>query len=454
MAGSSTIRAGKAVVEVAANLDPLKKGLSQGKSEVQSFGQSLASTGAMISGIWSTIASSAVVAAVASSVKEFAAVGSAINDMSLRTGMAASELQFLSFAAKQTGASMESIETALKAMVRAGFKVENFQALGQSIANIEDPTQRTARALAVFGKSGTALLPMFTQLNDLRRQSAALGPLLTDQDVANADKLGDSFGALAEAFSRLKQQVGAGVAGPATELTQVLIGLNAQLADFAKNTRGGGKEGGLIDMFPAGPTGITLRLLRARGAESTKQAVDQSKTEQMLTDTLKEQAKAAKELEVHQKAVAKQWEDLATKLRAASEKRMSLAREFMTDDERFVAKQKEISAAIAEAKKSLVFIGQANVDREVAALEEAGRRNLRERAAEQGKAFDRIGKELEGVMTVAKTASRGATGAGASLLGRAAPEFGQVEKQQLEEAKRHTGLLQKISDRVGPARFN
>jgi hypothetical protein len=383
---ATNIKAGRAFVEIIAELDPLKKSLLKGTAELRSWGQSLARVGSMISGVWATIAGSAVVGTLAASVKAFTDVGSQLNDMAGRTGVAASELQVLAFAAKQTGASLTDVEMALRNMARNGFSVSDFSVIGQSIASIEDPSARAAKALEVFGKSGTKLLPMFAELNSLRAQSAALGPILSDEDVRRADELGDAFGALGEAAKRLQAQTGSSLATPLTEVTNILTGATAAAGDLSNalgNLSGNALPG--LRQFLSEDTGFMramagpgsqrvraqlsvmigmLESLGARGraaAQSNQALADSTET---VADSMEKAADATKQM--------------ADAIESGEKRRASLVREFETPREAFERKQREIEAALAELQRTRAggFISQEQFRGESTALHEARRRNM------------------------------------------------------------------------------
>lgn len=231
MAGRGDIEAGAAFVRLFFKDEAtakIKTFLGDFQSSLAKAGPILtAATGAMAAGF------AAVTAAAAASLNEFANVGSEINDVAARTGLAAQQLQHLKFAAEQSGASLEDVEKAAIGLAKNGLKLSDFERLGQQIAAIEDPSQRTAAALETFGKSGAKLIPMFAELNNLKAASAATGAILTDEEVARADALGDAFGAMKESVSRLSQQFAKELAPALQQALETMIGLTAQVSEIA-----------------------------------------------------------------------------------------------------------------------------------------------------------------------------------------------------------------------------
>ena len=163
-------------------------------------------------------------AALAVALKKVTDKGDLFGKMSKRTGIAADELQRYAHAADLSGASIESVEKAVKRMakvVRDGDRglstavdalnelglsadslrgkspTETFDAMTTAIAAVEDPLRKAALAQEVFGRAGTQLLPMLEGgakgLADLKKEADDLGMIMSPQDVANAEKFKDEL---------------------------------------------------------------------------------------------------------------------------------------------------------------------------------------------------------------------------------------------------------------------
>ncbi len=113
MAGGNEIRAGRAFVELGTKDTALMKGLKAAQKRIANFGRAVQTVGLGMAGIGGTIAGAMAVAA-----KGFADSGSALNDMAGRTGMSVEALSELGYAAKQTGADSEALETGVRKMQR------------------------------------------------------------------------------------------------------------------------------------------------------------------------------------------------------------------------------------------------------------------------------------------------------------------------------------------------
>lgn len=247
--GAVGIRAGKAFVELYTDDSALSRGLHQAEVKVKAFGQSITAIGSKIAGLGVAITTPFLTAA-----KVFADSGSALNDMSARTGVSVEALSALGYAAQQSGTDMEAVEVAIRKMQKSmvmgseenlqaastfealGLSVrqlmqlnpeQQFAAITKAIARIQNPTAKAGAAMQVFGKSGTALLPMIDDLQALTKEAAAFGLVWTTEQAKRADALGDSIDLLKASFSRILAVVG-------DALAPLLTDLAIQLAKGAK----------------------------------------------------------------------------------------------------------------------------------------------------------------------------------------------------------------------------
>src|SRR6187455_1807882 len=111
--------------------------------------------------------------------------GARIGDLSEKLGISATAVQRFGYAADQSGASIETVDRAIKAMnvnlaegskstvgalTAAGLRFDDirkmaperaFTAIADAVARIEDPMLRAQVATELFGKAGQELLPAF-----------------------------------------------------------------------------------------------------------------------------------------------------------------------------------------------------------------------------------------------------------------------------------------------------
>ena len=118
-------------------------------------------------------------------LKESFALGKELNELSARTGVAVSDLVELSEEFKNAGKSAEEIGPAFNKMqknigtgaaaetiahmgvnlqsLKAMTPNEQFHTLGKAIAAMQSPMDRVQASMAIFGKAGAELLPLFAE---------------------------------------------------------------------------------------------------------------------------------------------------------------------------------------------------------------------------------------------------------------------------------------------------
>ena len=254
--------------EAALNLDVtgFSNGIKKASNDVKSLGASLTNIagGAIMAGL--SAAAAAAGAAVAGMYSAMEA-GGALVDLSEQTGIAIDKLMVLQTAFKQAGMSAEDVQPVINKMQKAivgaatagGPAAEAFQrlglsaaelsgmgadeqlrAVGEAISKIQNPAQKAAIAMEIFGKSGGRALALFAAggLDDsatavgnqarLMRDNAGVFDRITDVLGTAATKLQGLFVGMAsevapmilsavEAFnsidlSGLGQQIGSVVA--------------------------------------------------------------------------------------------------------------------------------------------------------------------------------------------------------------------------------------------------
>jgi hypothetical protein len=162
-----------------------------------------------------------------------------------RVGVSFSFIQVLEAAALQTGTSVEQLGGGFTRFLRAVNEARDgtksaveafknlristdavrdanpetlFQQAAQALAQMPDPAQRTATAMALFGKSGAELLPVIGQLGAAAADLERLGGALTDQQRADIDAFGGAMDRLGVASQGLYRQITANFAGIGTAI--------------------------------------------------------------------------------------------------------------------------------------------------------------------------------------------------------------------------------------------
>lgn len=189
----------------------------------------------------------------AAAVTHFTAAGSALDDMSQRTGIGVSSLSELSHAAQMSGTSLESLESALvkqtkflgdlqsgskgaaNTLAQLGLSTDDlaglsgdqaFLVLADAVSQVDDEVTRTNLAMDVFGKGATELLPMLNAgsagIAKLRQEARDLGIVMSDEDAASAAEFGDMIDSLWSQLGALTNQVGAALVPTLLQLGQFI----------------------------------------------------------------------------------------------------------------------------------------------------------------------------------------------------------------------------------------
>jgi hypothetical protein len=259
------IRAGRAFVEIGTDQTLFDRGIKAVRASMQRLSASAATIGRSLSSGFgsasgalksmaggllnfrSLIASAVGAAGLGMLAKTFANTGSELADMSARTGVAADELSALGYAAKMTGSDMGAVEKAIRKMQQSGQGIagatatQSLMAYADQIAAIQDPAKQTEMAIKLFGKSGASLLPMLkggsAGLQDMADEAERLGLIMSAEDVAAADELGDTMDKLSMAGMGVVRSLGAALAPTLIELSQSLINTLATASQFVNENR-------------------------------------------------------------------------------------------------------------------------------------------------------------------------------------------------------------------------
>jgi len=247
------VQAGRAFVSIGMK-SSITKDLNKLKTELNDFGSSIMGIGSKVAGMGLAITGSLTAA-----VMHFANVGSELNDMSARTGIGTTALGELGYAAKMTGTSMNSVERAIGKMQKniAGVGEESgavtaalnaiglsssrlsglapedqFQVISESIAAIQDPAQRSAAAMGIFGKSGRELLPMMENIKALRAEARELGIAPSPESIAAADAIGDAIDRVRAVVSSAVFEIGAAIAPMASDILDAFLVVTKAVRKF------------------------------------------------------------------------------------------------------------------------------------------------------------------------------------------------------------------------------
>jgi hypothetical protein len=210
-----------------------------------------------------TMFASVATAMAGAAVTSFLQVGSAYDDMAQRTGVAVEALSTLSYAAKLSDTSIESLQGAL--MKQAKFMGElrsgsaaaaqtlaelglsasqmlalspeqQFLAFADAIAAIPDASHRASAAMGVFGKSAGELLPLLNEgadgITKMQQEAIDLGLQMSGDTAESAAKAADSLDALFAVVKATAVQVGSAFAPALTIAAKVLSSLLGTSKDY------------------------------------------------------------------------------------------------------------------------------------------------------------------------------------------------------------------------------
>ena len=206
------------------DLDSTSKSLQGMSDQAEKSGKSIDAMGDKMkkAGKIMTVAGAAIVGGIGLMVKSYVEAGDEIDKMSKRTGLSATALSELGFAAEISGATLADVEKGIKRMASAIIDAEDglmetkrafdklqlstkkiidmkpedqFREIAKAIAKIESPTKRAALAQDIFGRAGTKLLPLFAEgekgLEALSKEAHKLGIVFDKEAAAKAAKLKD-----------------------------------------------------------------------------------------------------------------------------------------------------------------------------------------------------------------------------------------------------------------------
>jgi hypothetical protein len=263
MADAGGIRAGRAYVELGVK-DSLSGALKAAEAKLRAWGSGITAISKRLAG-----AGAAILAPITGSLFKFAASGEELYRMSQRTGIAAEALSEFRFATAQTGTDLATFEVGVKKMEKAVFSAaqgsgearDAFEQLGlpikklaalspekqlmviaEQLAQIKDPGERAARALAIFGKSGTMLLPMLAGgakgLEALRDEARRLGLVTSNESARTAAELTEAFNKMRASVAKAVGILGSTVAPTVIRLLGAVQPTVTAIKDWAAANRG------------------------------------------------------------------------------------------------------------------------------------------------------------------------------------------------------------------------
>lgn len=224
------VKAGEAFLELSVKDSKFRVGLEGALNSMRSFAGSLTAIGAGLAALGSTLTATFGVAA-----RTFAEFSQQLAHMSSRTGVGAQALSQLAYAAEQSGVDMGSLEVVIRSMQRnlsgldsrgkqtaevlrsigvdaralgALTPDEQLNTLLRALGNVTNPTLRAGAAMRLFGRSGTAILPLIGHWKELSAEAQHFNLVVSAESVKRGERLRSAFDLLGSTFRALKFAVG------------------------------------------------------------------------------------------------------------------------------------------------------------------------------------------------------------------------------------------------------
>lgn len=254
MAGNAVIGALRVVL--GADTALFESGLKNAKKDLDAFHRSVTQVGALIG---ASIGAAAVALGV--SLQRAFNQADEMGKMAQRIGIPVEQLSGLRLAADLSGVSMENLgvavgrlsrsmseiaggatNTASRAFVALGISVKNadgtlktssqvMEEVADRFRSMQDGAGKTALAIAIFGRSGAAMIPMLNQgaagLREAREEAEALGLIISRQTAAAAEAFNDNMRRLGLVTQGVALQL-------AADLAPALAVLTGRMVDAAK----------------------------------------------------------------------------------------------------------------------------------------------------------------------------------------------------------------------------
>ena len=221
-------------------------------SKINAFGKTVSDLQTKIRPIATVAAAvfASVSALVIKSAMDFAAMGEQFDKWNLSSGMSVQSLAALKTKTDELGMSMDTVTQGVKFMQKnleamgansklaaedlkpLGLTLSDLKALkpedqmmtiGNAIAKIQDPAQKTTLAMKIFGKSGTDLIPIFgdgsKSMQNFTEYSKKMGTAMDEVSLDKARKLDNAFDGLKTSVSGLKQKIAEATSGDLTNFS-------------------------------------------------------------------------------------------------------------------------------------------------------------------------------------------------------------------------------------------
>lgn len=194
----------------------------------------------------------AIVAGAKAVADEVMKVAERFDDMgkaAQKVGVAAETLSALKFAAEQSGVGFDTLQVGLRKMSVGLTELDDatsksgttlkalgvnakdtadtaFAKVAQKLSEMPDGFQKTAAAMAIFGKSGAELIPLLNEgaegVEKLKKRAGELGLVLKDSTIAQLTLFNDSLDEIKKSSEGLRNRLVEGLAPALAAITKTL----------------------------------------------------------------------------------------------------------------------------------------------------------------------------------------------------------------------------------------
>jgi hypothetical protein len=265
---ANTTQAAQALGKLEDSLEDVTKTASKTDASVEKLGGATKTAGAATGGmsvsmdaLTSTVMRFASAAAIGAAIDRSIQFGSAVADLSAKTGVSTDTLQSLGFVAAQTGSSMEAMAKAVtfldKSLEAGGTKTvtvvqglglsvdallalapeDRFREVASAIGSLSSASEQAYAATALFGRAGADLIPMF---KEMANGAEDMSVVMSQEVITNLDEAGDAMNYVTTAatsllgtFVAVGVETGKLLAEPFILVRDLLSDVNTEMADMA-----------------------------------------------------------------------------------------------------------------------------------------------------------------------------------------------------------------------------
>lgn len=264
---------------------------------IESIGAAALKLKGLLLGVGAAVAGAAGLGALGQAAINTAKLGGELSDLAARTGISARALITLRQAFNDAGVGADAVGGTINRLQKTIYEAataggaasdaiadlglstaaltklapeDQFSQVATAISKIENPAQRSAAAMAIFGKSGAELLPLFADGGALDAARTALGSLpdVLGRNVGILDSISDRFDRLGlkatQLFTGIFDELGGTVDSFLAKIESIdLTGLGQNIGAFVNVAVKAFQEGRFAEFI-----GLTIRAGTEIGAKA------------------------------------------------------------------------------------------------------------------------------------------------------------------------------------------